>query len=248
MLDYSIPIPKEYWNKPEESGVVLNDAVNGKKICVYIPYGYNPENCYDVFYFKMGTNNKATQFFTWPGIFSNFNYVIDNLIKRGEIRPSIIVSIDGEGPNRSWLPDNAYTLVCYVEGKYTSYAKRNADLIIESAPHRAIGGWSLGSIECRTMLVNDNGNNYWNMFGWYDIQSGYNANKMNTISPIPFVACVAGSRDDRSCINFTNTCKKYFLETPGLEKNVAQVVPGYTHMIKYQLNYFYNAIKHFFAK
>lgn len=243
MLDYSQKIPAEYWNVTKAAGALVDDSYKGKALCIYVPAGYDPQKEYDVFYFKMGTNNTARQFWTYPGYTSHFERVIDNIIERGEIRPCIIVAIQGNPPGKSWLPENAYGLVCYVEGKYRSYAKGNADLIIDSAKHRAVGGWSLGAIECRTILVNDKRNDFWKMYGWYDIQSGYNSSGMGTISRLPFVGCAAGSNDDIGCIKFTGDCAKLFIGT----QNKAQIVPGYSHMIKFQLNYFYNAVKYFFG-
>lgn len=237
MLDYSIPIPTEYWNTFSEGGKLTDDKFNGKGLCIYTPKDYNPEKKYDIFYFKMGTNNPARQFWTFKGQTSHFEYVIDNLIAKGEIKPCIIVSIDGNKPNTGWLQDNAQGLINYVESKYSTF---------NNPLHRAIGGWSLGSIEVRTMLVNDKKNDFYKLFNWYDIQSGYNANKMDKIDPLPFVGCVAGSKDDGGCITFTKTCDKYFKANSMLNKNTAQIVNGYKHYIKYQLNYFYNAIKYFF--
>lgn len=247
MLNYSIPIPKKYWTAVDQGGKVVMDSFKGHNLACYLPFGFTADKKYDIFYFKMGTNNKASQFWNWPGYVNNFNYVIDNLIANGEIKPCVIVVIDGEKPNQSWLPANAYDLICYVEGKVLSYANKDPNQIIPSAPHRAVGGWSLGSIECRTMLVNEKKNDYWKMFGWYDIQSGYNATNMDKISPIPFVGCAAGSVDDPNCVKFTKTCKKYFTQKQELLKNVAQIVPGYSHMITCQLNYFFNAIQFFFG-
>lgn len=246
MLDYSISIPAEYWNKIDQCGTLTDDSYAGKKLCIYTPYNYDPNQKYDIFYFKMGTNNPARQFWTFSGQTSHFEYVIDNLIARNEIKPCIIVSIDGNKPNTGWLQDNAEGLIYYVEGKYSTYLEKTKAKVIESAPHRAVGGWSLGSIEVRTLLVNDKKNDFYKFFNWYDIQSGYNAKNMNNIDPLPFVGCAAGSADDGGCITFTKTCADYFAKNPELNKNTAQIVKGYKHYIKYQLNYFYNAIKYFF--
>ena len=114
MLDYSIPIPAEYWNKIEQGGNLTDDAYAGKKICIYTPYGYDPNQKYDIFYFKMGTNNPARQFWTFSGQTSHFEYVIDNMIFRNEIKPCIIVSIDGNKPNTGCLQYNAEGLIYYV--------------------------------------------------------------------------------------------------------------------------------------
>lgn len=247
MLDYSKQIPTEYREECAHKGKLVLEKYKGKTIDVYIPYGYSPEKMYPIFYFKMGWGNTAKQFFTYEGYTSHFEYVLDNLIDREEIEPCIVVSIDGETKG-SWLPENAYGLICFVEGKLTTYACRDANKIIESAPHRAVGGWSYGAIECRTMLVNERNNDFWRYFGWYDIQSGYNSSGMNSISGIPFVGCVAGSNDDPKCVRFTADCAKFFMEKEKLKKDHAQIVSGCRHAINFQVRYFYNAIRYFFQK
>jgi hypothetical protein len=249
MLDYSKQIPANYWDPRENAGALILDQYKGRTIDIYLPFGYTAEEMYDIFYFKMGTNNTAQQFWSFPGHTKRFEHVIDNLIDNGEIRPCVIVSIQGERPGRSkWLPENLYGLICYVEGRVMTYAKKNADLIIESAPHRALGGWSLGAIECRNVLVDDRKNEFWKMIGWFNMQSGYNANGMQNISGTPFVGCAAGGYDDAGCVMFTKTCANIFGKTERLKKNHAQIVPGYTHAIDFQVRYFYNAIRYFFKK
>lgn len=246
MLDYSIPIPREYWEKTD-GGAIVHDQYNGRRLCVYLPKDYDGEKQYDIFYFKMGMNNTSEEFWNFPGHISHFEYVIDHMIAEKEIKPCVIVSIDGEKLGGSWLPENAYSLICYVEGKVHSYADKDAEKIISSRKHRAIGGWSLGSIECRTMLVDAKRNGYYKAFGKWDIQSGYNSDGMSGIDPEVFVGCAAGSRDAVGCVAFTRDCKAIFERTPALQKNYAQIVPGYTHAIEYQVRYFYNAIRHFFS-
>lgn len=242
-LDYTKPIPAEFWNKPKHNGAIVVDKYNGKTLNVYLPYGYSKGTSYPFFYFKMGTNNTAAQFFTYPGDTSHFEYVLDNLIEKGIIVPTIVVSIDGNAPNQGWLQYNAQGLVNYVENKFNRGLRRSIFTRVLSNTRRAVGGWSLGAIECRTMLVDDVHNGYYRLFGYYDIQSGYNANGMNNISQSPFVGCAAGSNDDPNCVKFTKQCAEYFKGT----RNVAQVVDGYTHMIKFQNNYFYCAIQAFFG-
>lgn len=247
MLDYSIQIPSEYWNSTNgQGGTLIDDSYNNRKFCIYLPYGYTDENKYDIFYFKMGTNNTGRQFFTFNGQTSHFEYVLDNLIAKNIIKPCIVVAINGERPGGSWLPINAEGLIYYVEGKYSTYMEKTKAKVIESASHRALGGWSLGSIEARTLLVNDKKNDFYKFFNWYDIQSGYNSKNMDKISAVPFVGCAAGSSDDGGCITFTKNCASIFSKNESLNKNVAQIVAGYKHYIKYQLNYFYNAIQYFF--
>jgi hypothetical protein len=250
MIDYSKLIPTEYWNKPDKCGQLVKDSYNGKGLMAYIPYGFHRDNQYDIFYFKMGTNNKCEQFWNYPPYVSHFEYVVDNLIDRCIIKPCIIISIDGNPPNKGWLQTNALGMVKYVESKVRSYADRNVEPsnLIATRNHRAVGGWSLGAIECRTTLINGIGNDFYKMFGYWDIQSGYNATGMATIDPSVLVRCVCGSRDDGGCVVFTSQCLKFFNDIPKLRNDKAQIVSGYTHSIQYQIRYFYNALIEFMQK
>ena len=249
ILDYSEKIPDSYWQKPAQCGQLVEDNYNGKGLCAYLPFGFDNKTPLNVAYFAMGTNNKATQFFNWPGYFKNFNHVIDNLIQNGEIEPVVIVVIDGNKPNTAWLKYNALGLVQYVEGKVLSYANLDTSIpsLVNSSVHRSCGGWSLGSIDLARLVVNDIGNDFYKLFHWYNIQSGYNATGMDKIDPDLFVSCVCGSADDGGCVTFTSQCMKYFNQNPPLNHDVAQIIRGYTHMISYQLNYFYCAIRYFFG-
>ena len=240
MLDYSKPIPKEYWKKTANGGVLVEDHYGGKTLMAYLPFGFHRDKQYDIFYFKMGMGNTAKQFWSFPPYTSHFEYVIDNLIDRCIIKPCIIISIDGERED-GWLQYNALGLVKYVESKVRSFADRDMSPanLIKTAGHRALGGWSLGSIESEEILKNTCRNDYYKMFGFYDIQSGYTAKGMDKISKEPFVGCVAGSADDPKCVAFTKACAAF----DTVDK--AQIVPGYTHAIQFQVRYFYNAIQCF---
>lgn len=249
MIDYSKPIPAEYWNKPSKCGQLVADSYNGKGLMAYLPYGFHRDKKYDIFYFKLGTYGKAIQLFDYPPYTHHFDYVLDNLIDRCIIKPCIVISIDGNLPNRGWLQTNALGLVQYVESKVRSYADRNVEAgnLIGTRAHRAVGGWSLGAIECRTMLINGIHNDFYKMFGYWDIQSGYTPEGMQTIDPSVLVRCVCGSRDAGGCIVFTSQCMKYFTEIERLKADKAQIVNGYEHSIQYQVRYFYNAIQEFMS-
>ena len=249
MIDFSKLIPADFWNKCDKCGQLVADSYNNKGLMAYLPYGFHRDNQYDIFYFKLGTNNKAAQLFNYPPYVNHFEYVLDNLIDRCIIKPCIVIAIDGNRPNQGWLQTNALGLVQYVETKVRSFADRNVEAanLIKTRSHRAVGGWSLGAIECRTMLINGTHNDFYKIFGYYDIQSGYNATGMATIDPAVLVRCVCGSRDDGGCVVFTSQCLKYFTEMPKLKKDKAQIVSGYTHSIQYQVRYFYNAIQEFMS-
>lgn len=232
-LDYSVPIPSNYKSSTIQKGSVSYDSFNGRTIGIYTPYGYNAATAYSIFYFKMGMNGTAQQF--WNGGLGN---IIDNLILNGEIKPIIFVTIQGESGSNVWLNPNIGGLVSYVESKYHTYGTPST---------RALGGWSQGSIEVENVLVNSNKNNYYQLFAWFDIQSGYSNSGMYTIDSSPFVGVVAGSKDDPPCITFTKAVAEKWAANPSYSKNVTQIVDGYDHYQTSQLNYLYNAIRFIFS-
>ena len=239
-LDFSKPIPSDYWSAASKQGLIKDDYYNGKHISIYTPPGYSASMTCNTFYFKMGSGNNASQMWNFSGAISNFNYVIDNLVIRGDIKHTIIVTIDGGG-EANWYNSNASGLVGYIESRYN---------VSHSPSCRAIGGWSLGAMDTVNYMVSNSG-----LFGWIDVQaatsSSVNAAFYN-MSSSPCV-CIANGASDSYSVKFTQDADKLFrgqsvngfAATNKFSKNIAQVVPG-THAITSQVQFFYNAIKFFF--
>jgi enterochelin esterase-like enzyme len=106
---------------------------------IYLPDGYDDKAAarYPVVYLLHGTNSDEA-WWTGPG---GAQATLDALIKRGQLRPSIVV-MPGNGNN--WYVDSAAEkaesalvgeLLPFIEGKYHAAAERGA---------RSIGGFSMG--------------------------------------------------------------------------------------------------------
>ena len=151
-----------YYNTYESTTYSSKSKVLNKRAIIYLPYGYNTKNKYNILYLMHGGwSNEATSLGTpsSPGTFKN---VIDNYIANDVLKPLIIVcpTYNNESPNDS----SDYTLAYYtltvnyhnelvndlipaVEGKYSTFTTSTSDEdIISSREHRAFGGFSMGSV------------------------------------------------------------------------------------------------------
>ena len=128
-----------------------------KTAYVYTPNGYdaNADARYDVLYLMHGWGGHAGEYFEYPGT----KNVFDNLIARGDMPPTIIVSAtfyhDGSDTGfggsvaelRAFHEDFENNLMPAVEGRYRTYAADTTPEGFEaSRDHRAFGGFSLGSV------------------------------------------------------------------------------------------------------
>ena len=166
---FSEPVPSEYKRAAAHSGTVerldyttRDYADSGDNIqktaYVYLPYGYDPndaETRYDVMYLMHGWTGHAGEYFEYGSV----KHIIDNLIERGDIKPTIFVSPSfyhsGSSTDfgasvralREFHSDFESALMPAVEGKYHTYAKSTAaDDLKASRDHRGFGGFSLGSV------------------------------------------------------------------------------------------------------
>ena len=134
------------------------ETVVQKRAYVYLPYGYDAgdtETRYDVVYLMHGMGGHAGDFFIFPSI----KKILDNLIEKGDIRPTIFVSPTFYNKNsgrsldasleeaRAFHLDFRDHLMPAVEGRYHTYAASAADGDLKaSRDHRAFGGFSLGGV------------------------------------------------------------------------------------------------------
>ena len=119
---------------------------------VYLHYGYDPANKYNILYFFHGTNETQNSFISEP-IVKN---VVDNMIFYGVCDPFIIVC-----PTYYYVYENRTVqhdvfplevrndLMPAVESKYSTYAETADEAgFIASRAHRAISGYSQGCHAC----------------------------------------------------------------------------------------------------
>ena len=169
-IQYTTPVPSEFFQTATQQGTVevlwydskdytsANRPATHKPAYVYLPYGYDPTQKYDIIYLLHGWTGTAEQYFglsSWPQMKNLF----DNLIQRGLTRPFIAVSPTwdkdnqskgwGESTEESAVFSQEYVndLIPAVETHYSTYLESPDEAgILASRSHRAIGGFSLGSI------------------------------------------------------------------------------------------------------
>ncbi len=132
-----------------------------KEAWVYLPYGYDQEEQYNIFYISHGGWSNETTLMGTENNPNSFKNVIDHAIEAGEIQPLILVfptynntsgNDSGDYSLALQLTDQFHNellndLLPAVESKYSTYA---ADVtpegLIASRDHREFGGFSMGSV------------------------------------------------------------------------------------------------------
>ncbi|MBQ7634337.1 MAG: hypothetical protein IJS89_02055 [Bacteroidaceae bacterium] len=172
-IQYTTPVPSEFFQAATQQGTIelveydskdytqSNRPATRKPAYVYVPYGYDPSKQYDVIYLLHGWTGVAEEYFLGRNGNSRTGLVniFDNLIQRGLCRPFIAVSPTWDKDNRSkdwgestreaavFSQEYVNYLIPTVETRYSTYlTEATPEGILASRAHRAIGGFSLGSI------------------------------------------------------------------------------------------------------
>ena len=125
-----------------------------KSAYVYLPYGYDESQEYDILYLMHGTGDDEAY---WLEEYSYNKTMVDNLIYYGDIRPLIIVTptFYTEDDCADNLDELTYSfrdelrldLMPYIESRYSTYAQTADDVGFEaSRDHRAFAGLSRGAV------------------------------------------------------------------------------------------------------
>lgn len=147
----------ESFSYREKSRTIRKHAV------VYLPYGYNRDRQYDVFYLMHGGWGDETRTLGTPQRPSSLKNVIDHAIAAGEMRPLIVVCPTYNNTNTNGLDSASFSLAMQltenyhnelindlipaVEGAYSTFAaSTRAEDLIASRDHRGFGGFSMGSV------------------------------------------------------------------------------------------------------
>ncbi len=168
-------IPHEYFNAAQEQGTLVDLNYTTyesfsyeektqelqKRAVVYLPYGYNEQEKYNVFYLMHGGWSNETTTLGTSEAPSAMKNVLDNAISEGRISPLIVVcptynntsSEDSASYSlalqltRNYHNELINDLIPAVEGKYNSYAEStSAEDLIAARDHRGFGGFSMGSV------------------------------------------------------------------------------------------------------
>jgi len=128
-----------------------------KSAVVYLPYGYNTDDTetrYNVLYLMHGHGGGYTTLLGGPGSFSTMQFVLDAMIEKGRIAPTLVVTPTYIVPGKDdfWCAANfSYELNNYLipafETAYKTYAQDvTPEGIHATRTHRAFGGFSMGSL------------------------------------------------------------------------------------------------------
>lgn len=144
---------------------------------VYLPYGYDEKQQYNVLYLLHGGG--VTEDW-WFKMFPDTVTILDNMIAEGVCKPCIIVTPtyyrnDEMDKNAEYVTENFHKelrrdLIPQVEAKYATYAKADTSEgnLIATRDHRAFAGLSLGSMTTYRAAFYNN----FDLFAWYGPFSG----------------------------------------------------------------------------
>ncbi|MBR3504967.1 MAG: hypothetical protein IKO07_12125 [Clostridia bacterium] len=156
------PIPEQYLapcaapGRVERVDYVTTDAFAQEKYAlVYLPHGYDPARAYNALYIIHGGGGSQESFFS-----KAFLSLLDHMIASGELEPLIVVSPTYYRPDETdKTPGSSGNAVAVfarelkadvipaVEGRYRTFAtSTDAAGQRASRDHRAIGGFSMGSV------------------------------------------------------------------------------------------------------
>ena len=165
----STAVPDIYLQPIEQAGTVTQITYDSKDFVrdesditktayVYLPYGYDEndtETRYNICYLMHGWGGHAGEYFEY----ANITDMLDNMIAKGDIPPTIFVSATFYNDNsdtgfsgsvaefRQFHRDFEEYLMPAVEGQFHTYAESTSqDDLKASRDHRAFGGFSLGSV------------------------------------------------------------------------------------------------------
>ena len=153
----------------------------GYNLGVYLPAGYDPNRAepYKVVYLAHGFFGDETDFMV-PG---NTPNILDNMIARGEIEPTVVVTMGNHFTGTANLPSynttNAannlvQTILPLIEANYNVSNQRSG---------RAVGGFSMGGATTTVVLTN-----YSTFFGFFAFFSGGGVTNTTTINNIVALA------------------------------------------------------------
>ncbi len=142
--------PASYKNASPLAGKIVKETYSGingtNSLNVYLPYGYDQNKQYNVFYFMHGMwDDENSLFYKDNG---EMQRVLDNMIRNGDIEPMIVVTptFNKSDPENVWK-EIRQSVIPFIETKYSTYAKSGSETDLRaSRMHRAYGGFSMGSV------------------------------------------------------------------------------------------------------
>ncbi len=245
-----------------------------KEAWVYLPYGYDPSEKYNIFYLSHGGWSNETTIMGTDDSPNTFKNVIDHAMEEGKIQPMILVFPTYNNTSRSdsgdyslaiQLTDNFHNelvndLLPAVESRYSTYAEdTSTEGLIASRDHRGFGGFSMGSVNtwCTFRYAMDYFRYFMPMSGNYTTDGQYMADmvmEQGYGSKDFFIYAMSGPDD------FAYDAFKKQIEAMGevsdtfiygnneTEGNLAfREMEGYPHGPQASNLYTYNGLKYFWS-
>ena len=169
-MGFADAIPAEYLKPCEQKGQVdriaypskdylKNEAEITKYALVYLPYGYDPAEKYDVLVLCHGIGGTEDEWGFGKPICQGRN-AVDHLIANGDIRPLIIVMPNGRSCAKMYdtSMDNAGAfyvfgkelrndLLPWIDAHYATWGADTPDDPAAAREHRAMAGLSMGGMQ-----------------------------------------------------------------------------------------------------
>ena len=168
-IHYTTAVPSDFLREASRQGTVqkiwydskdytrTDRPATRKPAYVYLPYGYSETEKYDIIYLLHGWTGTAEDTFEEAGGMQK--RLLDHMIQDGLCRPVIVVSPtwDKDNESKGWgestqeaavfSQEYVNDLIPAVETRFSTYLESPDEAgILDSRQHRAIGGFSLGSI------------------------------------------------------------------------------------------------------
>ena len=237
-----------------------------KHAVIYLPYGYDESQSYDVFYLMHGGWGNENQTLGTPENPSIFKNVIDNAIENGDFEPLIIVcpTYNNTSPedsasfslalqlNRNLHNELTNDLLPAVEGKYSTYTQgTSSSELMATRDHRGFGGFSMGSVA--TWRTFESCMDYFHYY--LPMSCGTTLDDDNIFAaadgrgPEDFFVFIMTGTDDFAYSYVENRMEK-MRNSDLFAENVNfayRVKDGYTHGGLSSMEYTYNGLKAFFG-
>lgn len=168
-------VPSIYYHATSHSGTLVDFYYNTyesfsydsksqplqKHAVIYLPYGYNDSQQYEVFYYMHGGGNNEHAMLGSPSNPTEFKYFLDHAIEDGRIKPVIFVCLtyNNTSPRdsanfqlsmqlcRNFHNELVNDVLPAVESTYSTYATGTSPAELRaSRDHRGFGGFSNGSV------------------------------------------------------------------------------------------------------
>ncbi len=260
--------PDNYLNTCSQAGRIVKETYTGingtKSLNVYLPYGYDSNKKYNIFYLMHGGGENENTIFSNDVKLQN---ILDHMIMNDELEPLIVVTPTFNGGNctaQNFYQEFRANVIPFVEGKYSTYAESTTpEGIKASRMHRAFGGFSMGGLTTWTVMANcldyvayfmPLSGDYWAGNSGQEKANALVAsiNNFGLSNREYFVLAATGSED----IAYANMVpqieamktKPQFVYTSDFSKGnfYFLVAPGLTHWWGYVRHYIYDALPYFF--